>query len=132
MGKKRRSVKSLAFIVGGVVGAIGGLLLAPRPGKDTREQLKKRADELMEEGRERYGDQYDRVKDMASDRGGDLKGRIDEVREKLISGVESATQAMKEKINVGTEQAQDTVVVEAEPHAEAVAVETVEDKTETQ
>jgi gas vesicle protein len=129
MGKKRRSVKSLAFIVGGVVGAIGGLLLAPRPGKDTREQLKKRADELMEEGRERYGDQYDRYKDMASDRGGDLKGRIDEVREKLISGVESATQTMKDKINVGTEQAQEAVVVEAEPQAEAVAV---EDKTETQ
>lgn len=109
MAKKRSRVKTLTFIVGGVLGAIGGLLLAPRPGKETREQLKQRAEEMMEDCRERYGDQCGRVRGMATEHGEGIKGRIEEAREKLMAGVESATQAVKEKINGGAEVSQSTV-----------------------
>ena len=119
MARKRSKAKTLAFIVGGVVGAVGGLLFAPRPGSETREQLKQRADELMEEGRERYGDQCGCLRDIAVERGEGIKDKIEEAREKLLSGVESATQAVKEKINSGAEFAQDVVSTE-------------EEKTETQ
>jgi gas vesicle protein len=99
MAGKRKKTRTLAFIVGGVVGVVGGLLMAPRPGKETREQLKKRAEELMEECEDKYGDQCGSARSMAFGRGEDLKSKIDEAREKLLSGVESATQAVKEKLN---------------------------------
>lgn len=108
------------FVIGGIVGAVGGLLLAPRPGKENREWLKERAEELMEEGFDKYGDQIDRVRDMASERGMEMMGRIEEARERLVTGVESASEAMRERINIGAEEAGQEVVT-AEPKAEKPA-----------
>ena len=52
----------LAFLGGAAVGAVVGLLLAPRSGKETRERIMKRAedarddlDELIDKAREEWG-----------------------------------------------------------------------------
>ncbi len=48
----RKVVNFLAgFFVGGLVGATAGLLLAPYGGTELQEEIRKRVDELMEEGR---------------------------------------------------------------------------------
>ena len=39
------------FFVGGLIGAVLGLLLAPRRGSDLQDQIRARVDELVEEGR---------------------------------------------------------------------------------
>jgi len=35
------------LILGGILGAVAGFLLAPRPGEETREQLRERAEEFL-------------------------------------------------------------------------------------
>lgn len=51
-----------SFLVGGVIGAITALLLAPRSGKETREQIKR----ITESARETTNDYYGRVKRTAT------------------------------------------------------------------
>jgi gas vesicle protein len=69
------------FLVGAIAGAVIGLLLAPKSGKETREQL------FGEGG---IGSQVDRLKDAvgagkdsAADQSEALKRKIEETRERL-------------------------------------------------
>jgi len=75
--RKRRG----GFIIGAVMGAAAGLLLAPKAGKETRQQL------LGDGG---FGQQFDRVKkavgagrDSAADQSEVLRRKIEETRERL-------------------------------------------------
>ena len=43
-----------AFVVGGLIGAAIGILFAPKSGKETRQELSLKADELMAKAREEY------------------------------------------------------------------------------
>jgi len=79
------------FVVGAVAGAVAGLLLAPRSGKETRAQL------LGEGG---FGGQVDRVrgalgagKDSAADQSEALRRKIEETRERLRQQVADADEA---------------------------------------
>lgn len=101
--------KLLAFIVGGAIGAIGGLLFAPRSGQETRERIKERADEMMEEGREQYEMQRSRMGEMAQEQGQVIRGRIEEARGRLVKGVDTAAETMREKIDTGAEKAEEAV-----------------------
>ncbi len=76
-GTKRRG----GLLFGVVVGAVGGLLLAPKSGKETREQLF---------GQGGIGTQVDRIKgaigagkDSAADQNEALRRKIEETRERL-------------------------------------------------
>jgi gas vesicle protein len=69
------------FVVGAVVGVAAGLLLAPKSGKETREQL------FGEAG---FGGQVDRIKgaigagkDSAADQNEALRRKIEETRARL-------------------------------------------------
>lgn len=69
------------FIIGAFMGAVAGLLLAPKSGKETRQTL------LGDGG---LGDQVDRVRkavgagrDSAADQSDALRRKIDETRERL-------------------------------------------------
>ncbi len=42
------------LLVGGLVGAALGILLAPKSGKETREELARKADELVAKAKEGY------------------------------------------------------------------------------
>jgi gas vesicle protein len=81
--RKRRG----GFLFGAVVGAVAGLLLAPKSGKETRQQL------LGEGG---FGAQVDRIKgavgagkDSAVDQSEDLRRKIEETRERLRGQVDA-------------------------------------------
>jgi gas vesicle protein len=66
------------FVLGGAVGALVGILLAPRSGKELRGSLANRADEARERGRETYFGAQERMKDrLAETREGSRKPRPD-------------------------------------------------------
>ena len=79
--KSARRKRRGGFLVGAVAGAVIGLLLAPKSGKETRAQL------FGEGG---IGSQVDRLKgavgagkDSAADQSDALKRKIEETRERL-------------------------------------------------
>jgi gas vesicle protein len=83
-GKKARG----GLVVGIVAGAVAGLLLAPKSGKETREQLF---------GQGGIGGQVDRIrgaigagKDSAADQNEALRRKIEETRERLRSQMDAA------------------------------------------
>jgi len=66
------------FVLGGAVGALVGILLAPRSGKELRGSLANRADEARERGRERYFGAQEQMRDrLAASREGSRKPRPD-------------------------------------------------------
>jgi gas vesicle protein len=82
--KKKRG----GFIVGALAGIMAGLLLAPKSGRETREQLF---------GQGGIGGQVDRIKgaigagkDSAADQNEALRRKIEETRERLRSQMEDA------------------------------------------
>jgi gas vesicle protein len=55
------------FVLGGAVGALVGILLAPRSGKELRGSLANRAGEARERGRERYFDAQEQMRDRLAE-----------------------------------------------------------------
>ncbi|MEK6535765.1 MAG: YtxH domain-containing protein [Thermodesulfobacteriota bacterium] len=43
------------LVVGGLIGAVIGILYAPKSGKETREEIGRKADELLSKAKEEYG-----------------------------------------------------------------------------
>jgi len=108
--------KVTAFIYGALLGAVAGVLWAPRSGKETRELLKQKADELIEQGLENYESQRERLLDTIEssrksvlERSEELKQRIQEAREKIMEQVDAATEAAKEKIKLAASKATEVV-----------------------
>ena len=69
-------------MIGASVGAIAGLLLAPRTGKETRGRLFGERFDLGEQGN-RWHEATDAGRDSAEESAQDLKRKIDETRERL-------------------------------------------------
>ena len=66
------------FVLGGAVGAVVGILLAPRSGKELRGSLANRAGEARERGRERYFGAQEQMRDrLAEAREGPRRPRPD-------------------------------------------------------
>ena len=82
MGAEKKSKKKRGgFLVGTIAGVVAGLLLAPKSGRETREQLF---------GQGGIGGQVDRIKgaigagkDSAADQNEALRRKIEETRERL-------------------------------------------------
>ena len=103
-----------SFVWGGLIGLAVGVLYAPKSGKETRDELKKRADEYLEQGLEEYEVQKDRVleavemgRQTAVDTSEDLKNKIQETRDKLKAQVDAAAETAKEKINAAAGKVRD-------------------------
>ncbi len=69
-GKQGDGSFLMGFIVGGVVGVVAGLLLAPKPGSETRadladygEVVRERAEEVAAQVRDRVGPAVESVRD---------------------------------------------------------------------
>jgi gas vesicle protein len=68
--KQSEGLFLMGFVVGGVLGVVAGLLLAPKPGSETRadladygEVVRERAEEVAAQVRERVGPAVDTVRD---------------------------------------------------------------------
>ena len=55
------------FVLGGVAGALAGILLAPRSGRETRGSIVSRAGEARERGREGYFEARERAGERAAE-----------------------------------------------------------------
>jgi gas vesicle protein len=94
-----------AFLLGGLVGAILGLLFAPRSGKETREIIAARADEywgegveLYNTGKEKVGEAYSVGKDKVSEQSEQLRAKIDDARGRLQETVAKSAETAKTKV----------------------------------
>ncbi len=80
------------LLVGSAIGTVVGLLIAPRPGKETRQILKKSADalpELVEDLSTSVQMQADRLSDSASRNWEDTLSRL---KDAIAAGVEASQQ----------------------------------------
>lgn len=115
MSKQSNSSGFWAFVMGGLIGAVAGILYAPRSGKETRELLvsegeelkvktattlqkaqesalesfketQRRAEELNQEARERIAQLQKIAQDMAAEQKESLEKGVSEAKETLKKG----------------------------------------------
>ena len=94
-----------AFLLGGIVGAVLGLLFSPRSGKENREFIAAKAQEYYGEGKEFYETSRAKVTEETEE----LRVKIDAARERLREQVDTAAKQAKEKVHDMTPAAKDTV-----------------------
>jgi gas vesicle protein len=94
-----------AFLLGGLVGAVLGLLFAPRSGKETRELIAERTGEYWGEAGEFYVNGKEKVagavaagQQNAAEKGEQLRAKIDEARGRLQDQVAQSASAAKDKL----------------------------------
>jgi len=94
-----------SFLLGGLIGAVLGLLFAPRSGAETREMITERANEYWGEANEMYVAGKEKVtevvattKDTAAEKGEELRAKIDEARGRLQEQVAKSAEAAKDKV----------------------------------
>jgi gas vesicle protein len=89
MSKKMDFIGGL--IVGGLIGAVVGILYAPKSGKETREDLARKADELLSQAKEKIDDV-----EMMAERG---KESLQEGKTRLKRAFEAGVEAFREEKN---------------------------------
>jgi len=94
-----------AFLLGGLIGAVLGLLFAPRSGKETREMLTERANDYWGQAGEMYATGMDKVSDVvdsgkatATEKSEQLREKIDEARTRLQEQVAKSAEGAKGKL----------------------------------
>ncbi|RMG45196.1 MAG: YtxH domain-containing protein [Acidobacteria bacterium] len=91
------------FLLGTIVGVAIGLLTAPKPGRETREDLARWADSAREKARERLGDlqeRAERVRHVAAEKGEKVKELAGEAGQK----VRHAVSAVRERLTAPREE----------------------------
>lgn len=110
-----------AFLLGGVVGAVLGLLFSPRAGRENRELIAAKADEYWGEGRDFYETSRAKVLDETEE----MRVKVDAARDRLKEQVETVTRQAKGKIHEAAPAARDAVTKAGESVKSSVgAVET--------
>ena len=80
------------FFVGIGCGMAVGLLIAPRPGEETRAQLKRLATEPQQVAREKVAEARQKVADMGADLGRKMAEKaVDNVPESLATGTNQSS-----------------------------------------
>ena len=96
----------LAFLLGGVLGAVLGLLFAPRSGKESRDMIADGAQKYWDQGVELYGTGVDKVSEAyssgveaANAKTADLRVKIDSARDRLQEQVADTVPAAKDAVS---------------------------------
>ena len=84
-----------AFLLGGIVGAVLGLLFSPRSGRENREFIAAKADEYWGEGKQFYETSRAKVLDETEE----MRVKIDSARDRLKEQVGSMTEQAKGKVH---------------------------------
>ena len=87
MCKKESSSFLTGALIGAAMGAVAGLLFAPKPGKETRKELKEKGQKYWETGKLNY----DRAYNMAQE-------AVDEIREHAEPALEEIRTQVQEKV----------------------------------
>jgi gas vesicle protein len=86
----------MAGVIGAVAGAIGGLLFAPRSGKETRRKISRLALELAKNVEVESKETTERVKDIYGKVSEEANRRYEEVRSAVLAKVATVKTAGKE------------------------------------
>jgi len=86
----------LATMIGAVAGAIGGLLLAPQSGKETREDLKKMALKLSKEVGDTVKDTKEKVEEIFGKATDKTIAKYKEIKSTVVNKVAEVKSAGKE------------------------------------
>jgi len=118
-----------AFLFGGLIGAVLGLLFAPRSGQETREMLAEKGQEyvgegkeIYEEGRERLIDAYSTAKGTVAEKAEEYKGRVGEVAEVVKEKIDEGSQVVRSKVTELGKEARAGIKTGAEAAKGAVDV----------
>ncbi|HEY5473043.1 MAG TPA: YtxH domain-containing protein [Candidatus Limnocylindrales bacterium] len=110
-----------AFVLGGMLGAILGLLFAPRSGEETREMLNEKANGYWGQAGEMYATGVDKVSEAvdvgkvtAEEKSEQLRAKIDDARSRLQEQVAKSAEAAKGKIEEAAPVVKDAVDKAAE------------------
>lgn len=99
MGEK--SEFNVGLLIGGLIGFGLGLLFAPRPGSETRVQLRGKADEMTGRLKESAQDVSERVRSRVREGAGEIatkvKDSFDETSHKLRGAYERGRDTMQQK-----------------------------------
>ena len=88
----------VGMLIGGLVGAVAMLLLAPQSGKDTRKQIQEKSIELRDRTTEMVDDTMAKVRTNANKITTGLKDQVQEVAVEQLDNVSEAAQAGKKAI----------------------------------
>ena len=83
-----------AFLLGGIIGAVLGLLFSPRSGRENRDFIAAKADEYWGEGKQFYETSRAKVLDETEE----MRVKIDSARDRLKEQVGTVTQQAKDKV----------------------------------
>ncbi|MSR22925.1 MAG: hypothetical protein EXR92_05180 [Gemmatimonadetes bacterium] len=85
-----------AFLLGALLGAGVALLLAPRSGAETQQQIKERAATLRDAAEEKIRQVQRQLADRLEQARAEVRGRVEQVREAVGAGREAAREARTE------------------------------------
>ena len=91
------------LIIGGLVGAVLGILYAPKSGKETREDIARKTEELLNKAKEEYEKAVEKSKlayESAIKRLHELeisaKGKVEEVESKVTEFAQQSTETIQD------------------------------------
>jgi len=101
-----------AFLLGGLGGAVLGVLFAPRSGVKTREMLNGRASDYLGQASQMYATGVDRVSDAvetvkvtAGEKAEQLHSKVEDVRERLQEHVVESAEVAKSGVDTAAAKA---------------------------
>ncbi len=105
------------LFIGGLVGAVIGILYAPKSGKETREEIGKKAEELLAKAKEEYEQALEKsrktyetavsrlkkIEEVAREKVGELETKAGEMVDKGKVSLEDNKSRLKKAIDAGVE-----------------------------
>ena len=86
----------LGLIVGATAGAVAGLLLAPASGKETRETISEKANELKGDLDKKFNDLSQKIKDLDGDSLAEFKEKFNEVKASVKERYDKVAEKVKD------------------------------------
>jgi len=80
------------LLIGGLIGAVAGILYAPKSGKATREDIRESAEELLEKAKSRYEEAYRKIEELAHYEKESVIGKTERLKKAVEAGVEAFKQ----------------------------------------